>query len=67
MLFRSGETGLEGFTDASLVSGWAAEAVSWAVSTGLLGGANGSLNPTGTASRAEVAAILARFAQSIAE
>lgn len=63
----AGETGLEGFTDASLVSGWAAEAVSWAVSTGLLGGANGSLNPTGTASRAEVAAILARFAQSIAE
>ena len=60
----AGEAGLDAFTDAASVSGWAAEAVSWAVSAGLLGGADGRLNPTGTAVRAEVAAILSRFIQS---
>lgn len=55
---------LTAFTDASAVSGWAAGAVEWAVSAGLLQGSAGALNPAGTATRAEVAAILMRFCRS---
>lgn len=55
---------LTAFTDASAVSNWAAGAVEWAVSAGLLQGSAGALNPAGTATRAEVAAILMRFCRS---
>jgi hypothetical protein len=56
---------LTGFPDASSVSAWAADAMSWAVSTGVISGTNtGLLNPTGTATRAELAAILMRLVES---
>lgn len=55
---------LSAFTDAADVSDWAKDAMAWAVSEGLLrGGDGGKLNPLGTATRAEVATLLARFAQ----
>ena len=58
----SGE--LSSFTDGASTSGWAAEAVRWAVGSGLLSGKGGGvLDPQGTATRAEVASILMRFAQ----
>ena len=41
--------------------------MSWAVGSGLISGkGNGVLDPQGTATRAEVAAILARFCQNTA-
>ncbi len=50
------------FKDASSVSGWAKEALSWAVAEGLVGGVGGDmLAPAGQASRAETAAILMRL------
>lgn len=57
-----GRASLEAFPDASSVSSWAAESTSWAVAEGLLTGMDdGSLNPLGTATRAQVATILMRF------
>ena len=52
---------LGGFTDATSVSGYAAEAMEWAVGEGLITGANEALMPGGSATRAQVAAILSRF------
>ena len=54
---------LTGFSDADKVSGYAAEAMQWAVAEGLLQGSNGRLNPQGSATRAQVATILMRFMQ----
>ena len=53
------------FKDAAEVSGWAVQPVRWAAANGLLNGASGSLIPQGRATRAEVAAILARFCQNV--
>lgn len=54
---------LIGFPDGSAVSSWARESMSWAVGEKLIQGRNtGHLDPAGTATRAEVATILQRFA-----
>lgn len=58
---------LIGFSDADKVSGYAAEAMQWAVAEGLLQGSNGKLNPQGSATRAQVATILMRFMEKIAK
>ncbi len=53
---------LDQFTDGSSVSGYAADAMKWAVGCGLVSGkGNGILDPSGDASRAEVAAIMQRM------
>lgn len=58
---------LESFADGGAVSDWAAAAVRWAVGSGLLSGKSGGrLDPSGTATRAEVAQILMTFCQKIA-
>ena len=50
------------FSDRADTSEWAAEAVSWAVSNGLLfGRGNDILDPGANMTRAEAAAILARY------
>ncbi|MBR5428941.1 MAG: carbohydrate-binding domain-containing protein [Firmicutes bacterium] len=50
---------LSSFKDASAVSDWAREAMSWCVGAGLFrGDAAGRLNPTASATRAELAQIL---------
>lgn len=54
-------TGLAGFTDAGSVSAYAQEAMSWAVANGIITGNDGRLNPNGTATRAQFAAIMHRF------
>lgn len=51
------------FADANSVSSYAVEAMQWAVSTGLIGGMDGKLNPQGSATRAQVATMLMRFAE----
>lgn len=53
------------FADASSVSTYANEAMQWAVSTGLINGMDGKLNPQGSATRAQVATMLMRFAELI--
>ena len=53
---------LSAFTDGDTVSDWAQTAMEWAVGNGVLSGkGNNLLDPTGTASRAEVAQILMNF------
>ena len=69
MLYRYAGTpeptgGLDGFADKDAASGYAADALCWAVGEGLLTGKDGGrLDPAGTATRAEVAVILMRFAE----
>ena len=53
---------LNKFTDAAQVSSWAVEAMQWAVGEGILTGRpNGTVDPKGLATRAEVAAMFMRF------
>ena len=55
---------LSGYTDASSVSGWAGTAMAWAVEKGIVTGVTAAtLVPQGTATRAQAAAMLMRFAQ----
>lgn len=63
--YTRGETGELGrFTDAAEVSDYAAEAMSWAVGSGMILGADGKLLPDAHATRAEVAALLMRFCEA---
>jgi len=57
--------GLDDFEDAGSVSGYAQEAMRWAVETGITGSRNGTLSPQGEATRAEVAQILKKFIESV--
>ena len=71
MLFRyaqylgmdvSGRSALSLFPDGEDTSSWARDAMCWAVSTGLVqGNADGTLNPNGNATRAEVATLMKRI------
>lgn len=69
MLYRyakpeKAEGGLNQFADAGSVSDWAKEAMEWAVANGIVTGKSGArLDPQGTATRAEVATIIQRFAE----
>ncbi len=58
---------LTAFSDADKVSGYASEAMQWAVAEGLLQGSNGKLDPQGSATRAQVATILMRFMEKFAK
>ena len=59
---------LSGFVDAGTISTYAQEALSWANAQGLvLGVEDDSLRPQGNASRAQIAAVLMRFCQTVAE
>lgn len=57
---------LSRFADSGAVSEWAKDAIEWAVSTDLLQGSGGKLDPTGTATRAQVATILQRYCETLA-
>ena len=58
----SGDPGFAEYRDGAAVSGWAREAVAWAIRSGLLQGyGDGTLLPQKTLTRAQLAAILARF------
>ena len=53
---------INGFSDASKVASWAKDSMNWAVENGVLSGnANGTLNPRGTATRAELAVMIMNF------
>lgn len=58
------EHDLADYPDSAAVSGWAVDAMIWAVDAGIItGNGAGELNPQGTATRAEVATILMRFVE----
>ena len=52
---------LEQFSDKDKASSWALDALKWAIGSGLMNGKGDTLDPTGTATRAEIAAMLHRF------
>jgi len=58
---------LSRFADARSVSGYAVDAMTWAVENGIIIGNNGRLMPKSNATRAEVAAIMQRFIENILE
>lgn len=64
-----GKGALSGFPDAASISGYAIDALSWAVGEGLINGIkNGNtsmLSPTGNATRAQVSTILMRYIKSL--
>ncbi len=55
---------LADFPDADKVSGFAQDAMKWAVGSGLIKGDNGKLNPQGNANRAEAATLIKRFCEA---
>ena len=57
-----GRGDLNAFPDAGAVSAYAKDAMAWSVANNIVGGTTqGTLDPVGTASRAQFAAILYRF------
>lgn len=61
----SASASLDAFADAGSVSSYAGTAMRWAVGSGLISGKGDNiLDPLGSATRAETAAILMRFCQS---
>jgi hypothetical protein len=51
------------YTDADQISSYAADAIAWATENGILtGNPDGSVNPTGTATRAQFSTVIQRFA-----
>ncbi len=63
----SAQGSVSGFSDVKSISNWALDSVEWAVGESLLSGkTGGKLDPTGGATRAEVAQILMRFCQNVA-
>lgn len=60
------EDNLVGFSDHEKTSGFAVQAMNWAVGQGLIAGiGNNTLNPTGTATRAQAAMLLTRYCENI--
>ena len=57
---------LAGYTDAGSVSGYAVDALRWAVSEGIVSGtSSATLSPQGSATRAQAAAMLQRYLERI--
>jgi hypothetical protein len=67
----SARSDVTSFPDAKDVSSWAGDALSWAVSEGIITGRSNivstELAPKGTATRAEVAAMIMRFMEKTAK
>ena len=57
----TGSDDLSGYADANEVSGWAMSSVRTLVASGIISGDNGKLNPTGTCTRSEAAAVFSRL------
>lgn len=61
------ESGLSAYADGTSVSDWALTAMNWAVAQGVMSGRDdGTLDPQGTATRAEIAQMLMNFDQRFA-
>lgn len=57
--------GEPGYADALTVSEWAVPAMQWANGVGLIQGSDNNLMPKGNATRAQAAAILHRFCETV--
>lgn len=57
----TGSDDLSGYADANEVSSWALSSVRTLVASGIISGDNGKLNPTGTCTRSEAAAVFSRL------
>ncbi len=57
---------INNYTDVSSISSYATDAMTWAVEQGLISGmGDGTLNPQGEATRAQVATIMMNFMKNI--
>lgn len=54
---------IAGYNDASSVASYAKDAMTWAVGNGIINGSGNNLNPGGTATRGQFAAIMHRFCE----
>ena len=64
----SADTDIASFKDSGKVSTWAYDALKWTVECGLIQGiGDNTLNPQGTATRAQTATILQRFCINVAK
>ena len=63
----SASADLSGYPDAGQVQDYAQPAMAWAVAEGIVEGMDGNLNPTGDATRAQIATILMRFCEGVAK
>lgn len=62
----SAKADLTVYPDYASVASYAQDAMAWSVANGIVGGTTqGTLNPTGTASRAQFAVILSRFCEKM--
>lgn len=55
------QTGIQNYGDAHKVSGYAVSAMQWAVSAGIIQGANGNLLPTDTCARGQIVTMFYRL------
>ena len=63
----SASADLSGYPDADQVQDYAQPAMAWAVAEGIVEGMDGTLKPAGNASRAQIATILMRFCEDVAQ
>ena len=62
----SARAGLNTFSDGAKVSGWAIESMRWSVAAGIVTGrADGTIDPQGNATRAEVATLVMRIVKAM--
>jgi len=61
----AGGMAIREFSDYDQIASYAGEAMGWTNAAGLIQGSSGKINPTGTATRAQVAVILMRFSQNV--
>ena len=63
--YKASTANLSSFKDSSKISNYAKWGMNWAVGNKIINGSNGKLNPQGTATRAEAAAMLSNYCKSI--
>ena len=63
--YKKTNANLSKFKDSSKVSSYAQWGMKWAVGNKIINGSNGNLNPQGTATRAEAAAMLSNYCKTI--
>ena len=63
--FRVVKTDFSKFTDSAKISEYAKNGMNWALGVEVMHGSGGKLNPQGTASRAEAAAMLSNYCKNV--
>ena len=58
---------MTGFTDGASVNGYAVTPMSWSVAEGLISGIGTEIRPQSTATRAQIATMLMRFCENVAD